>query len=222
MTSFIYLPLKRFLKRYLSSVIAVTLLMLVLPIMSQKVSADALGVTDSVEIVKLTEVVNRMTQLLELTEYLIDVQEDMEELQERSLRSKSASYAGYLQLLGALFGGEVAVFSQNINVLVSMDVAMRELAARTSNTQRQEGLYLVADSLRLLIDASVILETSSQALKEASSGEDFNSQDQTLSSIHRTLALINSENTQVRHNRNIRSVANQNMLFGSFNVFSGR
>lgn len=188
----------------------------------QQAAADAVGATGAIEIVKLTEMITQITQLLELTEYIIDVQESIEDLQERSLHSKSSSYLLYLQLLGGILGGEAGELSQQLTILVNTNAALRELATRTSNSQQRDGLYLVSDSLRSLIDAAVILETSARALKEASESEDLNYQDQTLSAIHRTLALINSENTRVRYNRNIRSVANENMLFGSFNVFTDR
>lgn len=184
--------------------------------------ADAIGATDSIEIIKLTEIISQMSRLLEQTEYLIDVQESVEKLQEKSLSHKSSSYVAYLQLLGGLIGDEAAVGTRQLTTLIKLDAAMRELATRTTSGKRREGLYLIADSFRLLIDAGIILETSSQALQEASTAKDFNSQDQLLASIQRTLALMHDGNTKVRYNRNIKDVANQNMLFGSFNVFSSR
>lgn len=211
-----------FLDNLLSILMRKVYLMLLLYFLSPVASADALGATGSIEIVKLTEIIAQMSQLLKQTEYLIDVQESAENLQERSLLRKSSSYTLYLQLLGGLIGGEAAKRSQQLSILISMDEAIRSLADRTSSGRHQEGLHLVADSFRSLIDAAIILETSSQALKEASSAKDFNSQDQLLASVQRTLALINEDTTQLRYNRNIQSVANQNMLFGSFNVFSGR
>lgn len=189
---------------------------------TSRVSADALGATDSIEIIKLTELIAQMTTLLDKTEYLIDVQESVEGLQEQSLLRKSSSYGPYLQLLGGLIGGEVGVRAQQLSVLVSLDAAMRELAARTNDSSQRDGLYLMSDSLRLLMESSILLESSSHALQEASTNEEFNSQDQLLASVQRTLAIMNAGNTRLRVNRNIRVVNNQNMLLSSFNVFSRR
>ena len=200
------------------------LLALVVVVYTPFAKADAVGATDSIEILKLTEIIAQMSQLLDKTEQFIQLQEELENLQERSFFRSAANYAQQIELLASL-GGKSVNGLKYAQQLIALDAAVSELrrvGERAQSFEARRGLYGFADSLELLIDAGTALETTSNLLTDIASSDKYNSQDQLLAGIHWTLTKMDSDNSRAQFARDIGRLNNEHIMFGAFNVFGSQ
>ncbi len=179
---------------------------------------------DPLEVLKLTEIIAQMSQLLDKTEQFIQLQEELENLQERSFFRSAANYAQQIELLASLGGKSVngLKYAQQLTTLDAAVSELRRVGERAQSFEARRGLYGFADSLELLIDAGTALETTSNLLTDIASSDEYNSQDELLAGIHWTLTKMDSDNSRAQFARDIGRLNNEHIMFGAFNVFSSQ
>ena len=213
-----YLVIKyKILKFFLSLLLA-----MVVAVNAPLTKADALGITGSIEILKLSEIIIQMTQLLDKTEQFIQLQEEIKTLQHRSFFRSAANYAQQMELLASLSGNSINGL-EYAQQLTALDIAVSELrrvGERAQSFEARRGLYGFADSLEILIDATTALETTSKLLTDIASSDKYNSQDQLLAGINWTLTKMEADNSQEQFTRDIERLNNEHIMFGAFNVFT--
>ena len=180
--------------------------------------------SSSAQLVRLAELITLMNQLLDKTERFIELQEDIEEIQDRSFFRKVADYADQMEIIASLGGGTIngdnyALYLNEIDLAIS---GLQRAADRTSNLGNQRGLQSFIDSLIIIANTVRALNTTTRLLKEIPTLDDYNSQDQLLAGIHWSLTKMDADSSQERFGRNIRQLSNQQILRGSFNVFNSQ
>ena len=195
--------------------------------------ADPFGASAAAELAKLSEIIVKLTSLLEKTEAMIDLQRSLEQQQNKHFFQQLRTIDKQVQLANEILGGSPAtdygLNNNKLNEMVSVSEDLQSFADDLRDLRQQKGLHLLADSLRFFIDASIVTETSTQVLQQMARGVEGTSDDlvnsiesaeaQTLAGIHNTLAKVQHYNARHNFNTEVNRVNRQQVLLGSFAVF---
>ena len=176
--------------------------------------------SSAVEISKLSEIVIQMTQLLEKTESLIGIQEAVERNQGRSLFRKLHGNSKQLIDLLDLAGIDKREEGNKLLRIIELSESIHQLARQLDDYQAREGLYLIADGLRLVIEASLLVDETEKILKQTHSSNQFNSQDQLLAGMRHDLARMNLNNNNRDFDQSIDHLHRRQTMLAGYRVFS--